>query len=136
MKNIILVVVFTLNACASFTQNKQTSGSQIFDGNMSKLSSSGSVTKKYRRSIPIRFDLLLDEKITSNDPRIKTIAYVSGTKNYVVINYSNPNADKLARRIAKILTEDGVRVLTPKLVLENTVDIKTNKYVVVYIDYI
>lgn len=104
------------------------------------------------QSIKILFDLIVDEDVTVDDPRIKSIIYASNRKSYVVITYTNPNADKLANKIAEILTKHNVIVKKP-MFIENSkyknmdpylrkddtsaekVVLDFNKYVVVYIDY-
>lgn len=85
-------------------------------------------------SIFIMFDLILDEDVTIDDPRIKSIIYASSSKNYVVITYSNVNADKLANKIAEILTEHHVMVKKPGLINPQHQH-NLDKYVVVYIKY-
>lgn len=133
MKNIILIIAIILSACSTFSQPQPMVPSQLSTNNSTTLDSG---TKKYRHSIPIKFDLLLDEKITADDPRIKVIAYVSLPKNIVMINYVNPNASKLANRIAEILVNNGVKVLKPVLVKKNTAKVNVEKYVVIYVEYV
>ena len=130
MKNIVVVIAILLSACSTFNQSQPMAPSQL----SANISDSGA--KKYRHSIPIKFDLLLDEKITADDPRIKVIAYVSLPKNIVMISYVNPNAKKLANRIADILVNNGVKVLKPVLVKKDKTGASLEKYVVVYVEYV
>jgi hypothetical protein len=60
-------------------------------------------TVKNYQSIKLWFDLIVDEDINIDDPRIKSIIYVSNANNYTVITYTNPNAGNLAAKIAEIL---------------------------------
>ena len=83
-------------------------------------------------SVSVKFDLILDEEITEDDPRIKSIMYSSRQKSYVVINYYNINAEHLANKIAMILTQYKVILKKPELYYGNKV---FEKYIVVYIKY-
>ncbi|MFN7094856.1 MAG: hypothetical protein ACK4M7_05790 [Burkholderiales bacterium] len=86
---------------------------------------------KYKQSITIKFDLLLDEKITQDDPRIKSIVYVatSTSNNLIAINYVNPNAEDLANRLADILFTLGATVLKPHLRDRKSPSLEQLKYV-------
>ena len=115
MKSIVLVVVLFLVGCTSYMDNKY-------------------IPHKISRtqSVEIKFDLILDESITCNDPRIKSIVYTSNNGNYVVITYTNQNANKLAQKIAEILSKQNVVVEKPLLVEKNK-KINSNKYVLLQI---
>ena len=86
------------------------------------------------QSIKILFDFIVDEDVTVDDPRIKSIIYASRQKSYVVIAYTNVNGDKLANKIAEILTKHNVVVKKPMLI-EVANKPSLNKYIVVYISY-
>ena len=108
----------------------------MLQNSMLKINSSGfNKNVVYKSSQPIKFDILLDEKIGETDPRIKSISYVASqsSANYVQITYTNPNASGLAMDIAILLHKLGVRVEKPVMV--NSVIPDDLKYVVVYIKY-
>lgn len=118
MKRFILLGLIFLYGCSSYVADNKYPPHKISSG----------------QSIKILFDLIVDEDITMDDPRIKSIIYASNRKSYVVISYSNPNADKLANKIAELLTRHNVIVKKPNLI-EVTNKSKLAKYVVVYISY-
>ena len=82
------------------------------------------------------FDILLDEKLDENDPRIKSIIYVAkqNTANSVMVSYTNPNAIELAGRVVSIMNRYTVPTNHPLLVTTETKD--DLKLVIVKIKYI
>lgn len=89
-------------------------------------------------SMPIitKFDFIVDEDITDNDPRIKSIIYSakSDKNSHINIAYYNPNAEKTATKLAFILEGHGLLVLKPK-VLNNSNQNSDSHYVFVSILY-
>jgi hypothetical protein len=116
MKN-LLVVLLLLSSCSSYVASNKYTPHKI----------------NRTSSVSVKFDLLLDDDITVNDPRIKSIMYVSNNKSYVVIQYVNPNAAILAGKIATILTNNHVMVRKPILVNGES---SLNKYAIVYVKYL
>jgi hypothetical protein len=86
-------------------------------------------------SVVVKFDLITDEYINNTDPRIKSIIYSSQTldNSKIIINYVNPNALSLARKLADIFSAQHLAVITPKLILPSSPH--DNKYVQVTICY-
>lgn len=117
-KIIALSIMCFLISCTSYIANNQYAARKI----------------ERTQSININFDLLLDEDISINDPRIKSIIFASNKNSHIVITYTNPNAEKLACKIAMILTHENLIVVKPQLI-EAVIYKKLNKYVVVYIKY-
>ncbi len=88
-------------------------------------------------SIVIKFDLITDENISTDDPRVKSIIYSakSYTGSKILVSYINPNAAELASRLAQVFMAQHLYVLKPQklgLVVANNND---NKYVQVIINY-
>lgn len=94
------------------------------------------MTHKINRtqSIDVKFDLLLDEEVSLDDPRVKSIIYASNNKSKIAIVYSNPNAAILANKLAIIFTQQKLSVIKPHLI-DALKDHNLNKYVIVYIKY-
>ena len=76
------------------------------------------ISSNCSNSPPINFDLILDEKISIDDPRLKSVIYISIIRpgSMVKIVYTNQNAKDLSERLASILTKKGVKVSIPQLV--------------------
>lgn len=89
------------------------------------------------KSIPIKFDLLLDEKVTVDDPRIKSIVYTTkeNLKNTISISYANQNAVPLVNHLANIFLDHGLIVLKPTQIIPDSTDSKIMKYVVIIVNY-
>lgn len=64
-------------------------------------------------SIIVKFDLLLDEQITEDDPRVKSITYsvLMNQGSTIKIYYQNDNAKLLSSRLLKIFHDQGVIVV-------------------------
>ncbi len=88
-------------------------------------------TDKPKQSIVMKFDLLIDEEVTIDDPRIKSIIYGSNKKSLVKINYFNQNAKNVANKIYRILDMYGVSVSKPNF----GTDPQNKKYVLVWVNY-
>jgi hypothetical protein len=86
------------------------------------------IMERANQSILMKFDLITDEMITIDDPRIKSIIYSSRNNSKVNISYFNPNAKMLANKIAGILSTYGVSVSKPEL----DTDSHNNRYVLVW----
>ncbi len=93
--------------------------------------SAAEVIDKPKQSIVMKFDLLIDEEVTIDDPRIKSIIYSSNKKSLVKISYFNQNAKNVANKIYGILDTHGVLVSKPEL----GTDLQNTKYVLVWINY-
>ena len=80
-------------------------------------SSDVAVEQDYIITDPIVFDILLDEKIDENDPRMKSIIYVTkqNSDNSILVSYTNPNASDLAGRIMSIMNQYGIKSNSPQL---------------------
>ena len=69
-------------------------------------------------AVVFKFDFIIDENITINEPRIKSLIHVahhSKPGGLVKIAYYNPNAENLANRIMQLLTQAKIKVLKLKL---------------------
>lgn len=110
---------------------------QVNQENYSLINKESAGQNIIEHSIPVLFDLIVDEKITQYDPRLKSIAYtaLSGPQKVVIINYVNVNALPLANKIAGILNNLGVVVLKPVILVEIPGHSEQFKYVTVYIEY-
>lgn len=88
-----------------------------------------------RHSIIIKFDLIVNDDIDENDPRIKSIVYSAkgDAKSKIYISYTNLNAENLALRLAQIFSKQNLLVLKPEYLLSNGTS--NNKYVSVMINY-
>ena len=74
-----------------------------------------------RDQVTDKFDLIVDEDISDNDPRLKSIIY--SAKSYknsqVSISYYNPNAVTLATHLGSIIAGHGVTVLKPTILVNS-----------------
>jgi len=87
----------------------------------------------YRKSQTILFDILLDENITNEDPRLKSIIYVVKNSNSLInIIYSNTNATELANRLAQILSISGIKVIKPSQINASSIDSKSVGVIINY----
>ena len=86
---------------------------------------------KQNQSIVMKFDLLMDENIDIDDPRIKSIIYSSGKNKEIKISYFNPNAQIIANKIYLLLDSQKSSVSKP----EHSLDAKDKNYVLVWINY-
>lgn len=79
-----------------------------------KFPQSESMLRSYDQVVN-KFDLIVDEDVSDNDPRLKSIIY--SAKSYknsqISISYYNPNAATLATHLASIIAGHGVTVLKP-----------------------
>lgn len=93
------------------------------------------VSVKVNNVSPVYFDLILDEKISINDPRLKSIIYVSHTNpgSLVKIVYTNSNAKDLSEKLVHILGANGVKVSQPQLVTPAVGDIRAERFVTLWI---
>lgn len=85
-------------------------------------------------SLVVKFDLIVDEDVDIQDPRIKSIIY--SAKSYqqsrVMINYVNPNAQRLATKLAQIFVQQNLSVIRPKQVQLSGTDEKKVVQVNIY----
>lgn len=97
--------------------------------------SKNALTAVTKNLVVTKFDLIVDEDVNNDDPRIKSIVY--SAKSYpsgrVIIYYVNPNAKVLATKLAQILTNQYLLVLKPTQIQSLTSD--DNKYVQITINY-
>ena len=93
--------------------------------------SAAGVINTPKQSIVMKFDLLIDEDVTIDDPRIKSIIYSSNKKSLVKISFFNQNAKNVANKIYVILNTHRVLVSKP----EFGTDAQNTKYVLVWINY-
>ncbi len=79
--------------------------------------------------IVTKFDLIIDEDIGNDDPRIKSIIYSANSykPSKIIINYVNPNAEVLANKLAQILINGHLQVVSPQKIL--SIKPNDNKYV-------
>ena len=137
----ILLLFICLYSTAYADNNKTESNGTIVYKNSqisSKVVASQiAVNQNYVITGPVAaFDILIDEKLDENDPRIKSIIYVAkqNLANSVLISYTNPNATELAQRILSIMNRYSIQTNRPELVVsQNKEDLKL---VVVKIKYI
>ena len=75
---------------------------------------------EYQKSVSYKFDVLLDNPINPNDPRIKSILYSvkQSPNNYIAVTYYNKKAKKIAKNMAKIFTDANIHAITTKLNLD------------------
>ena len=118
----LLIVIFSSTALAD-NSKAESNGTIVYQYTShaahNKLNSSQvSLKQNYKTSYPITFDILLDEKIDENDPRLKTIIYVTQQRegNSLLISYTNPNASDLAARIVLIMNKYGITSNSPRLI--------------------
>lgn len=99
----------------------------------SAIDSKGSV--KTHSLSPIYFDLILDEQINIDDPRLKSIIYVSSTNpgGVVKVVYTNSNAKDLSEKLANILSAKGVKVSQPQLIIPAVSDITVERFVTLWL---
>ncbi len=72
----------------------------------------------YIDSQSMMFDFLIDENVTNNDPRIRSILYVANVNpgSLIEIIYVNPNAEVFANNIATIFKTYHAKALIPQMV--------------------
>jgi hypothetical protein len=82
-----------------------------------------------------KFDLIVDEDIDNDDPRIKSIVYSASSyqQSKIMIYYVNPNAKVLATKLVQILTKQHLLVFKLEQIQSST--LADNKYVQVIINY-
>lgn len=141
-RNLKILAVLVCLSSTSFADNykSESHGTLLFKYNAeaSKVEASQVETgKKYLITGPVAFfDILLDEKLDENDPRIKSIIYVAkqNPANSVLVSYTNPNAIELAGMVVSIMNRYGVKANPPQLLAsQNKEDLKL---IVVKIKYI
>ncbi|MDQ5920316.1 MAG: hypothetical protein QG673_372 [Pseudomonadota bacterium] len=93
---------------------------------------SGYFTSNPKDSIIIKFDLLFDERLTEDDPRLKSIIYVAASdqNKAIKICYQNDNARALVNSLVKIFKSKGLE----KVYFKQTADIHDMKNVWVWLD--
>ena len=133
-----LVYLFFSTVCFA---NIESNGTIVYSyvpqaSNLKVSSSTISSNSNIKHSLPIKFDILLDEKITEDDPRIKSIIYIAkqSPANFVNFSYTNPNALDLANRLIKIFATFGLNTQSPQLV--NSSKLEDSKSVNVWINYV
>lgn len=93
------------------------------------------VTSNLAPSPAFYFDFILDEYITDNNPRLKSLIYSANSNkdSWIAISYHNPNAVDLARRLQSILTKHNIR----SLINYESIDpnIKSSKFVNLVLHY-
>lgn len=89
-------------------------------------------TSSAKESIVIKFDLLFDERVSDDDPRLKSIIYVAASdqKKAIKICYQNDNARALVNSLVKIFKSKGLE----KVYFKQTADIHDMKNVWVWLD--
>jgi hypothetical protein len=122
MRNVAIIIALFILTPFCYSENVQESGATIvysYDPQTVKtkqiVHSDNNRNNSYEKSPAILFDILLDEKVNENDPRVKSIIYItkSNPKNYIQISYTNPKAADFANNLAILFSSFNIKVQKP-----------------------
>ena len=116
----ILLILSVLGACST-TKPKNVKPAPVIVKHL-----------EYKKYITYKFDVLLDNPISINDPRIKSIIYSinQSPNNFVSVAYYNKHAKKIVKNYVQLFEHAHIRVVTTKLDLDKS-DKDNIKYIFV-----